>query len=138
MTSPTQRSLALLRDEGWTVEVVEHWNPHARIRQDLFGFADLIAMKPGFAPLLVQVTSTGWVSRIAKIAKEPRAAIARASGFRIEIHGWRKLKSNRGKWTPIRLPVLTPDLPKPSDVHQGPALHRPPDGTEPAGAAGSL
>ena len=26
MSSPTVRSLALLRSTGWTVQVVEHWN----------------------------------------------------------------------------------------------------------------
>jgi hypothetical protein len=35
--TPTQRSLAYLRAEGWQVAIVERWNPHARIRQDLFG-----------------------------------------------------------------------------------------------------
>jgi len=98
--SPTQRSLKLLRDAGWTAEVVERWNPHARIRQDLFGFADIIAMMPGSVPLLVQVTSTGWASRVAKVNAEPRALLAFQSGFRVEIHGWRKLQSNGGKWTP--------------------------------------
>jgi hypothetical protein len=39
-TSPTQLSLKKLREEGYTVAVVEHWNSFARIRQDLFGFID--------------------------------------------------------------------------------------------------
>lgn len=99
--SATQRSKALLEKAGWTVAIVERWNPHARIRQDLYGFADLLAMKPGRTPLLVQVTSGSNVaSRLQKIREEPRAAIALASGFGVQIHGWRKLKSNRGRWTP--------------------------------------
>ena len=43
-TSPTQLSLKKLREEGYTVAVVEHWNSFARIRQDLFGFIDLLAL----------------------------------------------------------------------------------------------
>ena len=43
-SSPTQRSLKLLRDEGYTAQVVERWNPHARVRQDLFGVIDTAAM----------------------------------------------------------------------------------------------
>lgn len=105
MTSPTQRSKKLLEDAGWTVGIVEKWNPHVRIRQDLFGFADLLAMKPGFRPMLLQVTSTGWADRVAKIMDEPRAAIALKSGFDIQVHGWRKLKSNRGRWTPKIIPI---------------------------------
>ena len=45
--TPTARTLAAMRREGWTVQVVERWNPHARIRQDLFGWADLLAVHPG-------------------------------------------------------------------------------------------
>ena len=42
---PTQRTLARLRQEGaLEVAIVEHWNPHARIRQDLFGFIDILAI----------------------------------------------------------------------------------------------
>lgn len=98
--TPTQRSLDLLRKEGWTAAVVERWNPHARIRQDLFGFADLIAMRPGDQPLLVQTTSGGnFAARISKILDEPLAALAVASGFQIEVHGWRKLKADKGRWS---------------------------------------
>ena len=107
--SPTQRSKQLLSDNGWTVAIVERWNPHARIRQDLFGFADLLAIKPNMAPLLAQVTSTGWQSRIDKILDEPLALLALRSGFRIEVHGWRKLKVKRGgkavRWTPKIIPI---------------------------------
>lgn len=103
--TPTQRTLALLKSSGWTCAVVERWNPHARIRQDLFGFADLLAMKAGYTPKLIQVTSGSNVAaRVAKIIAEPRALLALRSGFAIEVHGWRKLKVARGKaavrWMP--------------------------------------
>lgn len=113
MSSPTTRSKTMLEKDGWTVAIVEKWNPHVRIRQDLFGFADLLAMKPGEIPRLIQVTSSGWASRIAKIKDEPKAAIALAAGFQIEVHGWRKLKVKRGgkatRWTPKIIP-LTKDI----------------------------
>lgn len=45
MTSPTQRTLAYLRGAGYPlVQGVERWNPHARIRQDLFGIIDVVAV----------------------------------------------------------------------------------------------
>ncbi len=44
--SPTSRSLAECRKRGWTAQVVEHWNPHAHIRQDLFGVIDIVALIP--------------------------------------------------------------------------------------------
>ncbi|HQV57391.1 MAG TPA: hypothetical protein PKV27_05220, partial [Ilumatobacteraceae bacterium] len=55
-TSPTTLSLKALRDAGYTVAIVEHFNPHMRIRQDLFGFIDIIAIRPG-ETLAVQTTS---------------------------------------------------------------------------------
>ncbi|MBI4326652.1 MAG: hypothetical protein HY674_15520 [Chloroflexi bacterium] len=43
--TPTQRSLSKLRAEGWLAVIVERWNPYDRVRQDLFGFADLLAIR---------------------------------------------------------------------------------------------
>lgn len=54
--TPTQRSLKQLRLAGWLCAVTERWNPHVKIRQDLFGFADLIAVK-GDECRLIQTTS---------------------------------------------------------------------------------
>ena len=56
MSSPTARSLALLRELGYTAKVVEHWNQYAKIRQDLFGL-DILALKPGEPVLVVQATT---------------------------------------------------------------------------------
>jgi hypothetical protein len=103
--TPTQRTLAALRADGWHVEVVEKWNPHTKTRKDLFGFADLLAIRPGSAPLLVQATSTGWANRIAKVRAEPLHALALASGFTIEVWGWRKLKTNKNRWTAKITPI---------------------------------
>ena len=52
--SPTELSLRWLRaDDRFTlVQVVEHWTPHARIRQDLFGIVDILAIGPGGRPAI--------------------------------------------------------------------------------------
>jgi carbonic anhydrase len=97
--SPTALSLRHLRDEGWTAEVVERWNPHARIRQDLFGFVDLIAIRPG-ETLAVQTTSAGNVaSRVRKIGEHANVAAVREAGWAIRVHGWAKRK---GRWVLAR------------------------------------
>ena len=44
LKSPTARTMAALRSEGWTVEVVEKWIPGAQIRRDLFGVIDVLAI----------------------------------------------------------------------------------------------
>jgi hypothetical protein len=95
-TSPTQRSLKLLRDEGWTVAITEKWNPFARIRQDLYGFIDLLAIREGFM-LAVQTTTLANISaREKKIKESPTYKILKSTGCDICVHGWKKLKS--GFW----------------------------------------
>lgn len=102
--SPTQRTLAYYRNQGVTVAVTERWNPHARLRQDLFGFCDLIALDAGI--VAVQVTSTGVASRVEKIKAEPRAAEWIEAGGRIEVHGWRKLVAYRKDGTKAARPRM--------------------------------
>ena len=86
--SPTQRSLAALRAAEWLCAVVEHWNHHAKIRQDLYGFVDILAVKPG-ATLAVQTTTASNVAaRVAKIRESPHLARVLAAGWRVEVHGW--------------------------------------------------
>ncbi len=95
--SPTQRSLKWLRDQGFTVAIVERWNPYAKIRQDLFGCLDLLAISPTHGIIGIQATSTGNLSaRDKKILAEPKAGIWLASGGKITCHGWSK-KGARGK-----------------------------------------
>lgn len=87
--TPTQRSLAYLREEGYLVAIVEHWNPFARIRQDLFGFIDLLAIRRD-ETLAVQVTASGVSSRVKKIEASPHLGKVREAGWKIFVHGWRK------------------------------------------------
>jgi hypothetical protein len=87
--TPTQRSLSYLRDEGYLVAIVEHWNPFARIRQDLFGFIDLLAIRRD-ETLAVQVTASGVSSRVKKIEASPHLGRVREAGWKIFVHGWRK------------------------------------------------
>lgn len=95
MSTPTSRSLAALRERGYTAQVVERWNPHARIRHDLFGFIDLLAIKDG-ETLAVQTTSASNVAaRIRKIAESEHIAAVRDAGWRIEVHGWKKNAQRR-------------------------------------------
>ena len=93
--TPTQRSLAYLRDEGYLVAIVEHWNPFARIRQDLFGFIDLLAIRRN-ETLAVQVTASGVSSRVKKIEASPHLGRVREAGWRLHVHGWRK--NSKGKY----------------------------------------
>lgn len=94
--TPTQRTLKKLRDEGYLAAVVERWNAHARIRQDLFGVVDVIGIREG-ETLAVQATSGSNVSaRVKKIADSDATPMIRAAGWRFECWGWRK--NAKGRW----------------------------------------
>ena len=95
-TSPTQLSLKKLREEGYTVAVVEHWNSFARIRQDLFGFIDLLALK-GKETLAVQTTTaTNMSARVKKIGDHENVGPVRDAGWSIHVHGW--FQDDKKKW----------------------------------------
>ena len=96
MSSPTQRSLKLMRERGFHAEVVERWIPGANIRRDLFHVADILCFCVGRPITLVQATSASNISaRVNKIAEADLIGDLRAAGFHIWVHGWRKVK---GRW----------------------------------------
>ena len=97
MTSPTQRSLKHLREQGHTVAVVERFNPFSKTRLDLFGILDIVSLSPDGETVGVQTTSGSNVSaRVSKIAASENLAALRRCGWRLLVHGWRK--NAAGKW----------------------------------------
>lgn len=95
MTSPTQRSLKYLRAEGFTAEVVEKYNSFAKIRIDLFGILDLVAIKDGVT-LGVQTTSYSNMSaRRTKILESENYKKLKQANWKIHVHGWKKKKNGR-------------------------------------------
>lgn len=98
MLSPTARTLALLRGEGWDAEVVEKWNHVTRTRKDLYGFIDIVGVRDE-ETIGVQSTSYSNVSaRIKKIQAEPKAVKWLRANNRIQVQGWRKIVGSR-RWT---------------------------------------
>ena len=99
--TPTARSLAYLRKDGWRAHVVEQRLPHSNITRDLFGFIDILAIRNGEV-LAVQTTSaTNVASRLRKIESDELAdalAEVRAAGWTIHVHGWRKPTKTRRTW----------------------------------------
>ena len=112
MPSPVERTLKALRDAGWTVHVVEHFNPHVKVRQDFGGFADLLAYGCGPGVVAVNCTTDDYeiAEHVRKFKGKPSkrepnppakklAALARiaekvrhwlASGNRLLVTGWAK------------------------------------------------
>lgn len=83
-----------MRELGYFVAIVEHWNPFARIRQDLWGWCDLLAIRKDEV-LAVQVTAQAVSARIKKIQESETVGKVREAGIRIEVHGWRKNSKGR-------------------------------------------
>lgn len=87
--TPTQRSLALLRQEGFLAAVVERYLHQIQRKQDLFGFADLFAFHRDGRVLLVQTTTAAHLSdRLAKVRDSFEASAWVLAGHALELHGW--------------------------------------------------
>lgn len=99
-----QLSLDYLNKCGFTCAIVEHWNSFARVRQDCFGFGDILAYVPcerfdGMNPnpafikqgsiALIQTTSaTNYAARRQKVLTNPHFSKWKQSGGRVFLHGW--------------------------------------------------
>ena len=87
--SPTQKSLRYLRAQGYTVDITEHWNAHARKRKDLYGCIDLLAIGNG-RTVAIQTTSYGHGSeREKKIRDNPALSHMLESGWLVQVHEWK-------------------------------------------------
>lgn len=113
--SPNKRSLDWLRERGYTAEVVERRLPGCLVTKDLFGFADLLAVRAAERGVLAVQATTGrnLSARVKKILGAPQGGRPREiadarrrreaaqlwlrCGNRIEVHGWRLLR-RRGVW----------------------------------------
>lgn len=99
--SPTQRSMEVLRERGYQVDVVERTFrlPGGRMfKRDLFGGFDLAAVGNGEL-VLVQTTSADNVAaRITKITDLPALPLLREAGIRLLVHGWMKPTKTIRTW----------------------------------------
>jgi|TARA_B110000263_G_scaffold173151_1_gene151040 hypothetical protein len=96
--SPTQRTLKRLRESGEypLVQVVERWNAFAKIRQDLFGIIDILAIDTKGNTVGLQVTSYSNISaRIKKMENSDAISHLRDANWQLIVEGWHK-KDN--KW----------------------------------------
>jgi hypothetical protein len=104
MSSPTQRSLAYLRKDGFTVCVVERFIP-ARggmkfpRRIDAFNFGDLLACRLGQIVLVQTTTKSNMAARRAKILALPDFPKWKEAGGLVLLHGWRKAGPRGGRKT---------------------------------------
>lgn len=112
--SPTSRSLAECKRRGWPCAITERWNAWAKIRQDLFGFIDVlaldtwrglrteeIALNDGRILGIQACAGASHAAREAKIEASPNIRPWIEAGGRCEVWSWSK-RGARGKvkrWT---------------------------------------
>ena len=104
-TSPTQRTLALCKKQGRTSGIVEKFNSFIKIRQDLFGFIDIICIDPKQGIVAVQSCGQSHSDHIIKLTVEREEIVKEwLKHAPLELISWRKLKVKRGgkamKWVP--------------------------------------
>ena|SRR3990167_5226687 len=114
--SPTQRTLRELRQRGVIAGIVEKWNQFAGpagIRQDLWGFLDVLCLYPDRTGVTgVQCCArSGHAEHRKKILENDIAPEFLRVGNVIEIWSWGKQKLRRGgkaeRWMPkIEILVL--------------------------------
>jgi hypothetical protein len=86
----TARSMALLRERGYTVATVEHYNAFTKRKHDLFGCIDLLAIGNG-ETVAVQVTSkSNLAARRHKVEEAEAYPEMLRSKWRVILHGWFK------------------------------------------------
>jgi hypothetical protein len=110
--SPTSRTLAKLKELGFTAQVVERWNAFAKRRIDLFNFTDIVAVHPSAGVYFIQACAgASHSARRDKIRSEPKASISAQAGIRVELWSWAKqgARGARKEWT-LRREDLTGEL----------------------------
>ena len=113
-TSPTQRTLHCIRQQGGVCDVAEKWiafhgtgktGGPPGIRRDLFGFIDVVELRPGVGIVGIQCCAgSGFAAHKEKILACECLGDWLACGGRVELWAWRKVKLNRGgkaeRWSP--------------------------------------
>jgi hypothetical protein len=103
MARPLERTKQHYQKAGWTVGIVERFNPHVPprgIRQDLYGFIDAVAIRadqPGVTAL--QACSTDFAEHLVKIMENEHARTWLQAGNRIVLVAWTKSERGTGGWT---------------------------------------
>lgn len=83
--SPVQRTLKWLREHGYEADKTEHYNWKGKVRVDLFGFIDILAVSEHHL-LAIQVTDDS--HRAAMRKKVLASKIARLLVYHMDIEVW--------------------------------------------------
>jgi len=105
--TPTQRSLALLRREGFVAAVVERRLPRCFVIVDAFGLFDLLAVRIDVRGGVQATGGTNHAGRVRKLLGNATLSTWLAAGNRAEVWSWTK---RRRRWTCRRQRLDAADL----------------------------
>ena len=119
--TPTQRTIAYLKNQGIICGVVERWIPNPRmpgggIRRDLFGFIDIISISKADGIMGIQSCGQDFSGHYKKITEEKADEVAAwlDSGGKLQLVSWRRVKAKRGGklmiWQPRIKEIKMEDL----------------------------
>jgi hypothetical protein len=108
MGSATQRTLSLLKKNGWRYEIVEKWNSFTKQRKDLFGFIDILCITD-IRTIGVQSCGTAFADHHKKIMSSPDLQLW-LQNRDLYLIGWRKLKKVGNRTYFPRIRQYFPDL----------------------------
>jgi hypothetical protein len=108
--TPTQRTLELLRSEGWLCTKIEYWNPWAKMRVDGFGWIDILAIQDGCIMGVQTTTSTNLAARLKKAKALAAFRHWLQAGGKAQFHGWKQSGNGRRLWQPRIVNVALEDL----------------------------
>ena len=97
--SPTQRTLKANKNLGRKCGIVERWQQYGGkfgVRQDLFGFIDIIAIDEFEGIVAIQSTGQDWSGHIKKIMELEEIVLKWLHHAPLELWSWRKVKKVRG------------------------------------------
>ncbi len=98
--SPTQRTLKAMREQGRLSGIVEKFQRFGGkfgIRQDLFGFIDIICIDPKDGIIAIQSCGQDFSSHVNKLKEDRNEAVFEwLKHAPLELWGWRKVKLKRG------------------------------------------
>ena len=123
--SPTQRTIAYLKNQGLICGVVERWIPNPKlpgggIRSDLFGFIDIITISQADGIMGIQSCGSSYSEHYKKITvdKQDEVRAWLEAGGKLQLISWRKLKrknkdgsySKAYEWKPRIKQITLDDL----------------------------
>nr|BAR33760.1 hypothetical protein [uncultured Mediterranean phage uvMED] len=98
--TPTQRTLKANREklnrECGIVEKFQQYGGRFGVRQDLFGFIDIIAIDPSKGIVAIQSTGQDWSGHVNKILEKKEIVSKWLKHSTIELWAWRKVRKVRG------------------------------------------